>query len=131
MRGNNRLAAQLRNTRQKEAIRSAFLAADRPISPEEILESAQQQVEGISLGTVYRNVAALMKEKWLVPVDLPGASTRYEVAGKAHHHHFHCNGCGKVFELQGCALEARPKLPRGFRATGHEFFLYGMCAACK
>jgi hypothetical protein len=23
-----------------------------------------------------------------------------------------------------------PKLPKGFRASGHEFFVYGRCAAC-
>jgi Fur family ferric uptake transcriptional regulator len=80
---------------------------------------------------VYRNIGTLVEDKWLAPVEIPGESTRYEVAGKDHHHHFHCNGCGKVFEMPGCAMQVKPKLPRGFRATGHEFFLYGMCADCS
>jgi Fur family ferric uptake transcriptional regulator len=125
------VAVQLRNTRQKEAIRAAFLTADRPLSPEEILSYAQKQVKGISVATVYRNIASLVEDKWLVSVELPGDSTRYEVAGKEHHHHFHCNACGKVFEMEGCAVEVKPKLPRGFRVTGHEFFLYGSCADCR
>ena len=122
---------QIRNTRQKAAIRDAFLHADRPLSPEETLTYALHQVEGISIATVYRNIAALLKEKWLLPIGIPGESTRYEVAGKDHHHHFHCNACGKVFELLGCDIEVKPKLPRGFRATGHEFFLYGFCSECR
>lgn len=125
------MTAPPRKTRQKEAIRAAFLEADRPLSPEETLSYAQRQVKGISLATVYRNIGALVEDKWLTAVELPGESTRYEVSGKAHHHHFHCSDCGKVFELEGCSLQMKPKLPRGFRVTGHEFVVYGVCAHCR
>ena len=125
------MAIQSRKTRQKDAIRAAFIHADRPLSPDETLTYAQEQVEGISIATVYRNIGSLVEDKWLAPVEIPGESTRYEVAGKEHHHHFHCNECGKVFEMQGCGVQVKPKLPRGFRVTGHEFFLYGVCASCK
>ncbi len=45
---------QTRNTRQKEAIRTAFLKADRPLSPDEALAFAQKQVDALSIATVYR-----------------------------------------------------------------------------
>ena len=114
----------------RTAIREAFQRADRPLSPEEVLSSAQTEVEGLSIATVYRNIGSLLEIDWLTTVSMPGETLRYEVAGKAHHHHFRCNGCGKVFELQGCELNSHPRLPRGFRATGHEFFLFGSCADC-
>ena len=120
-----------RNTRQKEAIRSSLVHADRPLSPEELLAFAQKQVEGISMATVYRNLNILVGEKWISPVEIPGESTRYEVAGKGHHHHFKCNDCGKMYDLPGCTIDAKPKLPRGFSVTGHEFFVYGRCAECR
>lgn len=119
-----------RNTRQKEAIRSAFFDADRPLSPDEALQHAQGRVPGMSVATVYRNIHALLEDKWLVPVEIPGQGTRYEVAGKEHHHHFQCTSCGKTFELAGCGLGWRPELPSGFQATGHEIFLYGSCDRC-
>jgi Fur family ferric uptake transcriptional regulator len=124
------MPAQARNTKQKEAIRAAFTQADRPLSHEETLALAQEAVDGLSLATVYRNVNLLVEEKWLAAVEVPGDTTRYEVAGKAHHHHFQCNECGKLFELEGCGIELKPKLPRGFKTTGHEFFVYGLCSAC-
>lgn len=122
---------QSRNTRQKEAIRTAFLTENRPLSPEETLNCAQEQVEGISIATIYRNISSLVEERWLTPVSIPGEAARYEIAGKGHHHHFRCNQCGKVYEMPGCDLSSKPKLPRGFRATRHEFFVFGICSGCK
>jgi Fur family ferric uptake transcriptional regulator len=121
---------QIRNTRQKTAIRDAFTEADRPLSPEEVLEGAQRHYPALGTATVYRNIQFLLNEGWLQPVEIPGDSTRYEVAGKEHHHHFQCNQCKKLYELDGC-MPFKPKLPRGFRATGHEFFLYGLCSQCN
>jgi Fur family transcriptional regulator, ferric uptake regulator len=121
---------QSRNTRQKDAIRTAFLEADRPLSPDEALTLAQKEVEAISIATVYRNISNLVGDKWLAPVEVPGNSTRYEVAGKAHHHHFQCNVCGTVHELEGCEMHTKPRLPRGFKYASHDFFVYGTCSYC-
>jgi len=123
---------QARNTRQKEAIRAAFAKADRPLSHEEALALARAEADGLSLSlaTVYRNTRLLVDEGWLTAVEVPGSPTRYEVAGKEHHHHFQCNRCGSLYELEGCGLELKPKLPRGFRSSGHELFVYGVCAGC-
>ena len=50
---------QEKKTRQRDAIRAAFEAAGRPLSTEEVLDSAQQQVEGLGIATVYRNIRPL------------------------------------------------------------------------
>lgn len=120
----------VRNTRQRTAIRSVFQASGRPLSPEEVLSAAQRQVGGIGAATVYRNIRALLDEGWLAAVELPGEAPRYELAGKAHHHHFHCRQCGRVFELPECDGCVRAQAPRGFRVTGHEIVLYGDCSQC-
>jgi Fur family transcriptional regulator, ferric uptake regulator len=119
-----------RNTRQKQAIRDAFIEANRPLSPEEALAAAQRHYETLGIATVYRNIKSLLAESWLDPVSLPGQATRYEVAGKAHHHHFHCRKCGRMFELGNCAGTVLPRPPKGFRVAGHELLLYGNCARC-
>lgn len=125
------MPAATRQTKQKQALRDAFVEADRPLSPDEVLGLAKQRVPGMSIATVYRNIGSLVEDKWLATVELPGTSARYEIAGKKHHHHFQCTDCEKVFELTGCELPARPSLPKGFRVTGHEFFLYGTCSDCR
>ncbi len=125
------MIVQARKTRQKDAIRAAFLSANRPLSPDETLHHARELVEGISIATVYRNIGSLLEENWLTAIALPGETARYEVAGKEHHHHFRCNDCHKIFEMPGCGVQFQPNLPKGFRVTGHEFFLSGSCSACR
>ncbi len=88
-------------------------------------------MEGIGIATVYRTINALLEEGALVTVELPGQPARYEVAGKGHHHHFHCNQCKKVFELEGCGANVKALTPPGFQVTSHDVLLYGLCSACS
>jgi Fur family ferric uptake transcriptional regulator len=121
----------IRETRQRSAIRQVIQSADAPMSPEDVLAAAQYAVPGLGIATVYRSIKTLLEEGWLEIVELPGQAPRYEVAGKDHHHHFHCKGCDRVFELSGCVEGVRKLLPRGFQLTGHEVVLYGYCRPCR
>ncbi len=125
------MQVMIRKTRQRSAIRDALEAGGRPMSPDEVLAAAQKHVKGLGIATVYRNLRALVEEGWLVPVELPGEPARYELSGKDHHHHFHCRGCGLVFELSGCVEKLSELVPAGFAMTGHELVLYGLCDNCQ
>jgi len=120
-----------RNTRQRTAIREAFERAGRPLSPQQVWEAARTGVEGLGIATVYRSIKGLVEEGWLAAIDLPGAHTVYELSGKLHHHHFHCDRCSRVFELTGCIPSINRLAGRRFSVTRHELVLYGVCADCK
>lgn len=120
-----------RNTQQREAIRATLARAGRPLSPSEIHRAASGSVPGLGIATVYRNLRSLAAEGWLREVELPGGGPiRYEVAGKGHHHHFHCRLCDRVFEVDDCPGDLRALAPPGFRPESHEIILYGLCARC-
>lgn len=119
-----------RSTRQRDAIRSLFTPEGRPLSPKEIQERADREAPGISLATVYRTVKALEELGEIVRVDLPGETARYELAGKAHHHHFQCEACGRAFEIHGCPGGLGKLAPPGFQVSRHEITLFGLCSAC-
>jgi Fur family transcriptional regulator, ferric uptake regulator len=119
-----------RDTRQRRAIRDVLLAAGRPLSPHEVLAGAKRKVRGLGIATVYRTLKGLVDQGWLAAVELPGEPPRYELAGKGHHHHFHCRGCGRVYELEGCPEGLKRLAPKGFSLETHEVVLYGRCAAC-
>lgn len=119
-----------RNTRQRQAIRQVFEDADRPLGPQEVLQASQTYTPGIGIATVYRTLKALLRQGWLVSVALPGESSRYEMAGKTHHHHFRCRACNRVYEIDGCLANLQQLTPNGFRLEDHEVVLYGTCNTC-
>jgi Fur family ferric uptake transcriptional regulator len=84
----------------------------------------------MGIATVYRTLKGLADEGWLVRVELPGMPDRFERSGKGHHHHFHCRGCGKVFEVDDCLEAIRLLPPTGFVVEDHEVVFYGRCPAC-
>ncbi len=120
-----------RQTQQRGAIRRALENADRPLTPHEILAAARGAVPGLGIATVYRNIKTLVGSGWLQAVDLPGSASRYEVAGKEHHHHFHCRSCDRVFEVEECPGSLNDLAPSGFELDAHEIILYGTCEACS
>lgn len=119
-----------RNTRQRGAIRRAFQRANRPLGTDEVLELARAEVAGLGIATVYRNIRTLVDEGWLVGVDLPGESPRYELQGKGHHHHFHCSRCDRVFDVGSCDGRVDAMIPAGYVLASHTIVLDGLCAEC-
>ncbi len=119
-----------RSTRQRSSIRAAMEAAGRPLLPAEILTAAQHEVPAIGLATVYRNIKQLAEAGEVQAVELPGEATRYELTAHAHHHHFRCMRCERVFDVHGCPGDMQELAPPGFVIEHHELTLYGLCSEC-
>lgn len=119
-----------RSTRQRTAIRSVIDAAGRPLSPQEVLQAAQAEVPALGLATIYRNLKQMVEAGEILAVTLPGESPRYEAAQHAHHHHFQCTNCRRVFDVHDCPGDLALLAPKGFTVERHEITLYGRCDQC-
>ncbi|MCY7316482.1 MAG: transcriptional repressor [Rubrivivax sp.] len=119
-----------RCTRQRDAIRTVIDDAGRPLLPQEVLDAAQSDVPGLSAATVHRNLKLLMDAGEVAAVSLPGDSPRYESAAHAHHHHFQCTLCQRVFDVHDCPGDLARLAPKGFTVEHHELTLYGRCDEC-
>ncbi|MFM8899075.1 MAG: Fur family transcriptional regulator [Burkholderiales bacterium] len=120
-----------RSTRQRIAIRDTIANAGRPLLPQEVLDAAQNQVPGMGIATVYRNLKALALDGELRSVELPGENPRYELVGHGHHHHFQCKQCQRVFDVHACPGDLSKLAPQGFTVEDHDLTLYGKCSDCK
>ncbi|MFI4893226.1 MAG: Fur family transcriptional regulator [Phycisphaerales bacterium JB058] len=121
-----------RDTAQQRAIREVIETAGRPLSVHEIHTLAQDRSPSLGLRTVYRVINRLTDEGMLVPVTVPGQPDRHELATIAakHHHHFHCESCDRVFDVDACPGGLSRMLPSGFELAGHELSLWGRCVDC-
>jgi Fur family ferric uptake transcriptional regulator len=120
----------IRNTKQRSAIKDVFISHQHPLNTHEIHQYARKTVPQLGIATVYRAVNSLLAEDWLVRIDVPGNAVCYERAGKDHHHHFLCKDCRKVYDLPGCMLSRKPGVPKGFILEDHDIILYGVCKTC-
>lgn len=120
-----------RQTVQRIAIAQVIGGAERPLSAEDVLARARASVPSLDRSTVYRNLKAMAQEGTIRKVVHPELGALYELASKAHHHHFYCRECDQVFELPGCALDVSGSTPPGFQTYSHEVFLYGACPECS
>jgi Fur family transcriptional regulator, ferric uptake regulator len=119
-----------RNTLQREVIRQVMTLANRPLSIVEIFDEARSEIPALGLATVYRTLKSFREEDVVREVDLPGQSSRWEMAGKSHHHHFLCDKCNKLFEIHGCPSDIKSLVPRGYNMEEHNILLQGQCVDC-
>jgi Fur family transcriptional regulator, ferric uptake regulator len=119
-----------RRTRQRAAILDVMRHAERPLSPEEVLDAARQRVPSLGIATVYRALKQLVTDGVVLAVELPGQSTRFEWADRKHHAYFHCRACGRVFELEGCFVDHTLALPDDMTQESHKVVFTGVCRGC-
>jgi len=120
----------IRITQQRDAIRQVMFKVGRPLSPQEIFALAQREVPGLGIATEYRTLKSLIEEGGVVAVDLPGQPPRWEITPESHHHHFLCNTCDKLYEINACPEDLQHLLPEGYTLEEHDILLRGRCSTC-
>ncbi len=102
----------------------------------EELWQAVNQAPGprVSRATVYRTLPLLAACGLISETAGARGLTRYErVAGREHHDHLLCLGCGAIIELASASLEAlqeRECRRHGFSPVRHQLVISGYCRAC-
>ena len=103
------------------------------LGAQEIHEALRARV---GLASVYRVLDALFEQGLVQRVDVGDGVARFEPVrdGLGHHHHFVCDGCGKVeafedprLELAISAVEERT----GYDVVAHDVVLRGACLDCR
>ena len=118
----------MRATPHRQRVHEVIATAEGPLSADEVRQRLRSS--RIGLATTYRALKAGLEAGTLVAIEFPAGPTRYEPADRPHHHHFSCDGCGRVFDLEGCPGRLEGLLPAGFRMARHSVLLGGTCAEC-
>ena len=123
---------QIRETRQRYAIKRSISELGRPLAPKEILDHASRYVPNLGIATVYRNIKFLVQNGILDPIEVPGQAPRYQAAGRSNQPRFVCTRCDRVFnlDLSDKGTESQFECPEGFYVEKSEVYYYGVRREC-
>src|SRR5690606_18172171 len=123
---------RLTPTRRK--VLEILLHHGRSLKAYELLEHMRDVQQGAAPPTVYRALDFLVEEGLVHRLDAINAWTAcHDAGGKPHDLLVVCTRCGSVAELSDPGLTRRlaDKVARaGFRLSGHETELRGLCSTC-
>lgn len=108
----------------------AALAAKGPLS----VASLARACSNVNRATIYRNIALFESLGIAHRVNM-GWKYKIELSEPyiAHHHHLHCDKCGKLFPIEDRNLEKAIKnycAKTGFEESNHQLEIYGICPDC-
>jgi Fe2+ or Zn2+ uptake regulation protein len=122
-----------RRSPQRDLILSVLESKGSHLTVDDIFKAARKKLPKISLATVYRNLGMLEEQKMIMSMLGPENITYYE-SYKDPHHHFICNECKEITNMdtpgvQMCVKciesEGGPKVDKVFTT------IYGVCTKCK
>jgi Fur family peroxide stress response transcriptional regulator len=96
----------------------------------EILEAVNRVDPRSSRATTYNNLRDLVKAGLVREVAVEGRAARFDAKG-SRHHHFICDRCGKVEDIQWCDVPKPAASSLGKRILREcELIFRGLCAQC-
>ena len=124
--------AELRYSRQREAIKEFLMTRKDHPTADVIYQNVRLEYPNISLGTVYRNLTLLSDLGEILRLRLDDGTDHFD-ADISNHYHFICRDCGAIIDLEMDTIasinDVAGKQFDG-EITGHVAYFYGKCANC-
>lgn len=122
-----------RHTIQRDLVLQAVQALRNHPTADEIYAYIHTRHPSVSRGTVYRNLGLLAQQGQILRVTHLDAADRFDF-NFAPHHHFLCNSCGSVFDVQlpfQDSLLQQVKNTEGFLFQACHVSFSGLCPTCQ
>jgi Fe2+ or Zn2+ uptake regulation protein len=120
----------LRCTPQRYAVMAFLMENSRHPTAAEIFEAVNRVDPRSSRATTYNNLRALVKAGLVREVAVEGRAARFDVKG-LRHHHFICDRCGNVEDMEWYDLPMPDSGSIGKRIVREcELIFRGLCTEC-
>ena len=127
------MAKAKRYSAKREAILDLIRDTKTHPSADWVFQQLKPQFPDLSLGTVYRNLAAFREEGTLTSVGVVNGQERFD-AETDPHTHFICSCCGRVCDLLDLVvpdeLISAPSQKEGVRVDHYQLTFQGVCREC-
>ncbi len=121
----------MRFSYQRDIIYKTIYVVDTHPTATDIFTMVKPQIENISLGTVYRNLAQLVQKNMIRELNISGVS-HYD-GNMVPHQHFFCNQCSSIIDChtQNNWNAANMKEYKEFDIQEIDILFSGLCQECK
>ena len=119
-----------RITPSRRAVVAAILAQEGHFTADDLVT----QCRSAGRATVFRTLRLLGDLGVVCRVLLEDGSKHYMVSQRGHHHHLVCTVCGRVEDIDQCAISGALRdlsAATGYEVEGHWLEMYGRCAECR
>lgn len=122
----------LRVTQPRLEVIKVLVAADRPMSAEDILQALPKK--SLDLVTIYRNMSLFAENGLVQVIQLESGKQLFELMESGeHHHHIVCRACHRTVRLDLCFGGELEKMAQaqGFSELSHTIEVFGVCGDCS
>ena len=117
-------------SKQREAILNVLCSTYTHPTAGEIYHRVRQVIPNISLGTVYRNLAALSEAGEILSISVGDGYEHFD-GNNAPHIHLHCRECSAIIDAPlADDLIANAAAAKGFKPETSIYVVYGVCSDC-
>ena len=118
-------------SKQREAIITVLRDMKTHPTANAVYEKVKEQIPSISLGTVYRNLAALRENGDILAISIGDGFDHFD-GDKSPHIHLHCRECKEIFDL---FMKGDPAsefaASCGFEPDTSIYIVSGICKDCS
>jgi len=127
------LAKIQRNTQQRQVILEELRKLRSHPTAAEIYAVVRKRLPKISLGTVYRNLELLVRNREINKLESGGNEARFD-GDMMRHNHIRCVECGRIGDIFDNPTDF-PDIAythsNGYEVLGFRMEYYGICPDCK
>jgi len=123
-----------RLTQARRHILAALISSEDHITADSLYDTVSQEQPGIGRMSVYRTLDLLSDLGLIRPVYQNTGAAHYILLDNGHHHHLVCSHCGKVIDVDDCAVKKVERAIRrnyNFEIQGHLLEFIGRCSDCQ
>lgn len=121
----------LRCTPQRFAVLAFLMGHRGHPTAAEIFEGVNRLDPRCSRATTYNNLRDLVESGLVREVAVEGRAARFDAKGRSRHHHFICDGCGVVEDMDWYKVPVPSAAALGARTLREsELIFRGLCEGC-
>lgn len=126
--------AGLKSTTARLGVLEILESRRNPLDVRSIADYLKKKKIKADKGTIFRIMHAFVKKGLVSQIQLHEGKFRYEHTGFGDHHHFICEKCDTIYDIENCSISKTSQYiskKMGHLIKRHSLEFFGLCYSCN